>query len=299
MKSVLILSGLILMLMTAMPGAALCGGSGSLKCDTRYPVVLAHGMGATAEMFGFVEYWYGIPEALRDQGADVYAVSVNAMGSTETKAAQFKTQLLQILAVTGKAKANVIGHSHGGIYPRYAITNMGLASKVASLTSIGAPHRGSTVVDVMVSGLPGSIFALGSDLTNFMYAFICGDTNPDFATNAIQLTTGYMRNIFNPNTPNVSGVYYQSYNGKVKVACPFALIQPCWLLLLATEGESDGATSTYSAKWGTWKGTVSGAWYSPGVDHLGEVGQLLGATPGFDAPGFYVGMVGDLKAAGF
>jgi triacylglycerol lipase len=38
------------------------------------------------------------------------------MDSTENKAASFKKQFLQILAVTGKSKANIIGHSHGTLY---------------------------------------------------------------------------------------------------------------------------------------------------------------------------------------
>ncbi len=299
MRTGLLVAALITALCVAGPGVAFCGGSSANQCATRYPVVLAHGMGATARMFGIVDYWFGIPGALDAQGADVYVISVNAIGSTAQKAEQFKQQLLQILAVTGKAKANVIGHSHGGLYPRYAITNLGIASKVASLTTIGAPHRGSSVMDVMVQGMPGPLFSASADLMNFLYAFACGDANPDYAANCVELTTGYMNNVFNPNTPNKAGVYYQSYNGKVKVSCPVILIEPCWLLLLATEGESDGMTSTMSAKWGTWRGAVSGAWYSPGVDHYGEVGQLFGLTPGFDAPQFYVGVVSDLKKMGY
>ncbi|MEW5733725.1 MAG: alpha/beta fold hydrolase [Thermodesulfobacteriota bacterium] len=293
-----LLAALILMVWLAGSGVAFCGGS-SPSCNTRYPVVLAHGMGATAKILGIVDYWFGVADALDDEGAAVYATSVNAIGSTAQKAQQFRTQVLQILALTGKAKVNVIGHSHGGLYPRYAISNLGLASKVASLTTIGAPHRGSTVMDAMTGILPAPLITANAELMNFLYAFAFGDTNPDYAANSLELTTGYMRNIFNPSVPNMAGVYYQSYNGKVKLGTPVILIEPCWLLLLATEGESDGMTSTMSAKWGTWRGTVSGAWYSPGVDHYGEVGQILGLTPGFDAPGFYVDMVRDLKSRGY
>ena len=45
------------------------------NCDytkTKYPIVLAHGLGGFDELFGVYDYWFGIPDALRDGGATVY-----------------------------------------------------------------------------------------------------------------------------------------------------------------------------------------------------------------------------------
>ena len=112
--------------MLAAPAPALAGGART-SCATRYPVVLAHGMGATAKVLGIVDYWFGVEDALEDEGANVFATSVNAMDGTADKAVQFRAQVLEILAVTGKPKVNVIGHSHGGLYPRTAVSNLGLA----------------------------------------------------------------------------------------------------------------------------------------------------------------------------
>src|SRR5512145_2975506 len=129
------------------PSSLFAGGSSS-QCATRYPIVLAHGMGAQATIsllgVNIVDYWWGIEDALEDEGADVYITSVNGMDSTANKAASFKKQYLEILAITGKSKASIIAHSHGTIYTRYAITNLGLASKVASWTGLSGPHRGSS-----------------------------------------------------------------------------------------------------------------------------------------------------------
>ena len=44
-----------------------------------------------------------------------------------------------------------------------------------------------------------------------------------------------------------------------------------------------------------WWGIEDAAWYSPGCDHLNMVGHLFGATPGFDAPEFFVDIVRALK----
>ncbi|MBW1990131.1 MAG: alpha/beta fold hydrolase [Deltaproteobacteria bacterium] len=294
-KTKLFAAAVILVLI---PGFAFAGGA-STACQTRYPVVMAHGMAASAKILGIVDYWWGIPEALRDEGAKVYVTSVNAMDSTLDKAADFKQQLLHILAVTGASKANIIGHSHGGIYTRLAMTNMGIGSKVASLTTISTPHRGSSIADLVVEGLPDWLLSAGTDIVDFVYAFIFGDTNPDSMQNALDLTTDYMVNVFNPNTPNVPGVYYQSWCAAARYSCPSVVLEPTWIVLLAMEGTNDGMVSVPSAKWGTYRGTQQGAWYSPGVDHCNIVGHLFGITPGFDAPDFYVDVVKDLKNRGY
>src|SRR5690606_24202432 len=43
---------------------------------TRYPIVLSHGMLGWDSMLG-IDYWYGIPGALRKGGASVYTTEVS------------------------------------------------------------------------------------------------------------------------------------------------------------------------------------------------------------------------------
>ena len=45
-----------------MTGISLAGGSNPDKCDTRYPVILAHGMAVSAEILGIIDVWWGIGE---------------------------------------------------------------------------------------------------------------------------------------------------------------------------------------------------------------------------------------------
>jgi len=290
---------LVIALALLIPATVFAGGSKSTPCATKYPVVLAHGMGASAEILGIVDYWWGIESAVEGKGGNVYITSVNGMDTTANKAASFKTQFLQILAVTGKAKANVIGHSHGCLYTRYAITNLGLGGKVATHTSIGGPHRGSSIANILIYGLPSSLLNVAGNVLDFVYAFVFGDNNPNTIQNGIELCTDYMTGVFNPNTPNVSGIYYQSWTGKAVTSCPNLMLEPTWLILLGMEGANDGLVSVNSAKWGTFRGIMTAAWYSTGVDHLCEVGQLFGLTPGFSAPDFFVTVVSDLKTKGY
>ncbi|MEW5735087.1 MAG: alpha/beta fold hydrolase [Thermodesulfobacteriota bacterium] len=298
MKRMLLIAALIL---TVLPTLALAGGS-SATCNTKYPVILAHGMGASAEILGILDYWYGIPEALDDEGASVYVTTVNGMDTTANKAAAFKAQFLQILAVTGKTKANIIGHSHGCLYTRYAISNLGLSTKVASHTSIAGPHRGSVIADVILGIVPNSLEWLVGDVMDFVYAFVFGDDNPNTLQNGYELTRSYMTNTFNPSVPNKTGIYYQSWTGKIKTMAVNArnwYFVATWPILLAYEGDNDGLVSVNSAKWGSFRGVKEGAWYSAGVDHLNEVNQPLGVTPGFDSPDFFVSIVSELKSKGY
>jgi triacylglycerol lipase len=221
------------------------------------------------------------------------------MDSTVNKAADFKRQFMEILAVTGAKKANIIGHSHGTLYTRYAISNLGLAPYVASYTSLAGPHRGSSVASLIMYELPDWLLAAGGDVLDFVYAFVFGDTSPDSLANALDLCPDYMINTFNPNTPNISGIYYQSWAAKAKTSCPSVLLEPTWLVMLVEEGANDGLVSVESAKWGNFRGVEDGEWYSAGVDHMNIIGQLFGVTPGFDAPQFFVDIVKDLKTRGY
>ena len=81
--------------------------------QTRYPIVLVHGLFGFDSALG-VDYFYGIPDALRQGGAKVYVAQVSAANSTEVRGEQLLAQVNTILAITGAAKVNLVGHSHGG-----------------------------------------------------------------------------------------------------------------------------------------------------------------------------------------
>ncbi|KAF3201527.1 hypothetical protein TWF106_002810 [Orbilia oligospora] len=72
-----------------------------------------------------------------------------------------------------------------------------------------------------------------------------------------QLTTVFMRNDFNPNTPDVDGVKYFSYGASV---CP-SLLSPfraSHRIIRRVDGENDGLVSIKSASHGVYKGTLVG-----------------------------------------
>ena len=58
--------------------------SSSGYTQTRYPIVLAHGMLGFDSMLG-IDYWYGIPQALRRDGAQVYVTEVSQLNTSELR----------------------------------------------------------------------------------------------------------------------------------------------------------------------------------------------------------------------
>ncbi len=123
--------------------------------QTRYPIVLVHGL-LGFDNIGPVDYFYGVTSALRRDGAKVYVVQVSAANSTEVRGEQLVNQIKQILAVSGAAKVNLIGHSHGSPTSRYAASIR--PDLVASVTSVGGVNKGSAVADLILGVAPaGSV----------------------------------------------------------------------------------------------------------------------------------------------
>jgi len=86
---------------------------------TQYPVVLVHGLTGFNTLFGVLDYFNGIPQALMEGGSDVYVTKTSAIHDAEFRGEQLLQQVQTITAVTGKQKVNLIGHSLGGIDIRY------------------------------------------------------------------------------------------------------------------------------------------------------------------------------------
>src|SRR5947207_11660478 len=108
----------------------------------RLPVVLAHGF------LGFDElaigsqrhaYFRGIETRLVQMGAKVYTPRVPPAASIATRAGR----LAELIRALPDERVNIVAHSMGGLDARYAISQLGLSDKVASLTTIATPHLGT------------------------------------------------------------------------------------------------------------------------------------------------------------
>ena len=133
----------------------------STYSQTKYPIVLAHGMfGFKSLLGGAIDYWYQIPSDLQANGAKVYVTQVAALESSNVRGEQLLTQVKNILAITGAAKVNLMGHSHGGHSIRYVAA--AIPTKVASVTAIGSPVKGAPVADLVTQTGSLSVVAYGA-----------------------------------------------------------------------------------------------------------------------------------------
>ncbi|WP_354683916.1 triacylglycerol lipase [Cupriavidus necator] len=137
----------------AMTWAAPATAQSGDYAKTRYPIVLVHGLTGAAKMGGVLDYWYGIPELLRAHGARVYVATVPSFNSDEERALALQAYVRAVKLETGADKVNLIGHSQGGPTSR----NVAAMSPqdIASVTTIGSPHRGSEVADTVLDLING------------------------------------------------------------------------------------------------------------------------------------------------
>jgi triacylglycerol lipase len=258
-------------------------------------------MGFQAKIMGVIDYWGSIPSTLKENGADIHITSVNAMDSHERKAVAWKEQVLEILDLTGKPKVNVIGHSDGCIYSRYAISNLGLDSKVASHTSLAGPHRGSAAADGFMGSIPEPLGPVVGSKLDWSSIVTMGDVNPDSMANGRELTRAFMKGQFNPACPNMPGIYYQSYAFKVTNAAGAGLLAPSWMAILSEEGDNDGLVSAASAAWGDYKGLIDGGIWSfmGGINHFAVVGLHPVVTLAYSPVSCFENVAACLKEMGF
>ncbi|MBH1971967.1 triacylglycerol lipase [Moraxellaceae bacterium AER2_44_116] len=178
------------------------------NCDytkTKYPVVLAPGVLGFDKLVGFVDYWYGIPSAMKDGGAKVYTTSASAFNSSEVRGEQLLTQVQSILAITGAQKVNLIGHSHGGFSVRYVADIM--PTRVASLTMVHSPVKGAPGADLIRNIAPAGTFSasliqsVGTAVSNFV-TFLAGNTYKENFLASMDSFTTKGAATFNVKHPN-------------------------------------------------------------------------------------------------
>jgi len=216
----------------------------------KHPIVLAHGLMGFDEfriagkLLPGIQYWRGITEAMRQNGIEVIIARVPASGSIEERA----LKLGQDIASKANGKSvNIIAHSMGGLDARYMISRLKPENvQVLSLTTIATPHRGSPFADFVFD-------EIGPVYLPSLYRFL---EKLGFSTGAFsQLTTKYMREEFNPKTPDAKGTRYFSY-GAMAHPRIWSAFRQSQRVVEREEGANDGLVSVESSKWGVYKGTL-------------------------------------------
>ncbi|MGR7003460.1 esterase/lipase family protein [Yinghuangia aomiensis] len=104
-----------------------------------HPVVLVHGT------FGnMTDSWQSLSPLLANNGYCVFALDYGGSpgnlfqgyGDIPASAGQLAVFVDRVLAATGAPKVDIVGHSQGGMMPRYFIRNLGGAAKVHELVGL-------------------------------------------------------------------------------------------------------------------------------------------------------------------
>ncbi|MGM0450338.1 MAG: esterase/lipase family protein [Pseudomonadota bacterium] len=271
--------------------------------DTKHPIVLVHGLSGFDELFGFVDYFNGVPGALAEDGADVFVPQVSAANSTEVRGEQLLAQVQEIVATTDAEKVNLIGHSHGGPTVRYVA---GVAPHlVASASSVSGVNWGTPVADAAVSG---ELNGLGDIVFSIVDGASGGGLPQDTGAALESLSTAGSV-AFNQDFPaglpsqycgndgahEVNGVRYYSWGGDVAKTNLADVSDPA---LAATgtliDEPNDGLVPSCSMK----LGQVISVGYE--LNHLDTVDHVFGLTSGSaaDPVELYRQQANRLKQAG-
>lgn len=281
---------------TAATPAAACWywWDGCTYTKTKYPIVLEHGLSGFDELFGVYEYWYQIPWALQDGGAYVYVASTSPFNSSVQRGEQLLAQVQQVIAITGKPKVNLIGHSQGGIDVRYVAAVR--PDLVASVTTVGSPHKGASLADYLRAHVQNGSFtqdvlAYFADSLGMVLNLLTGHSNPQDAVAALdQLTSAGMAS-FNASYPqgvpttacgsgasSVNNVRYYSWSGTGVLTNALDVSDPALGLTSFFYSESnDGLVGRCSSHLGT---VIRDNYF---YNHLDEVNQVLGLTSIFES----------------
>lgn len=113
------------------------------------PVVLVHGTFANS-----VDNWLGLAPYLKVRGYCVYSFDYGqlpgvplfyGLGPVDKSAEQLSAFVDKVLGATGAAETDLVGHSQGGMMPRYYLKFLGGAPKVKALVGIAPSNHGSTL----------------------------------------------------------------------------------------------------------------------------------------------------------
>ncbi len=155
---------------TAANAAAPSSGWNDFGCKPSaahpHPVVLVHGTFGNG-----TDNWLVLAPYLEDRGYCVFSFDygqlpgvplIDGLGPIEDSAQQLSDEVDKVLAATGAAKVDLVGHSQGGMMPRYYLKFLGGAAKTNALVGIAPDNHGTTLngLEQILPYFPGAAEAI-------------------------------------------------------------------------------------------------------------------------------------------
>jgi triacylglycerol lipase len=257
-----------------------------------HPIILVHGIANPNSLGWFIrrwnipllgsvetfQYFKGIAAHLERNGFEnILAPNIGFATSSADRAATLKTAVEGHRQRTGAEKVHLIAHSMGGLDSRRMIVDLGMADKVASLTTIGTPHLGTVLADRIINNAGGEELILAAG--KFLDFDLRGGRD-------LRETECAEMNLRLANAEAKNNVYYQTYSS---YPAENMLFGPFLLTYLFIRGsrpgetvENDALVPVDSQKWathvtaedGTRKDIVQKE-FPFRADHLNEIGWWI------------------------
>jgi triacylglycerol lipase len=224
----------------------------------RKTIVLAHGVLGFGNLVpgpGFINYFNGVALHLRHRGHTVIAPQVNPIGSVAQRGAQLAAAI--VAQAPRDERVHILAHSMGGLDAREAITRVpGFSDRVATLVTIGTPHRGSPVADAIANRTDPLFSQIPPPLIHQL----------EHNAGALQNLTTEVCQRFDDNTPDVAGITYREVAGDASLGGHELFLFSLAEAIGRLKGEAnDGVVSRSSAL----RNHPLDVWP---FDHAGEIG---------------------------
>ena len=198
--------------------AAAGANNWSCKPTTAHPspVVIVHGTFGDSKSLLDRLSW-----RLHTAGYCVFAIDYGnrATGPIESSAQELKTFVSRVLTATGAAKVSMVGHSQGGMMPRYYIKFLGGAGKVDDLVGLAPSNHGTSNPLLLTPGLESYCLACLQQKTgsSFLRNLNAGDETPG-PVSYTNIVTRYDEVVLPYTSGYLTGA--NTTNVKLQAKCP-------------------------------------------------------------------------------
>jgi triacylglycerol lipase len=235
------------------------------------PVVLVHGI------LGFdrlkilgrrIDYFRGVATHLGAMGVPTYTVRMPPLDAVPERA----RALAAFIEALPHDRVDIVAHSMGGLDARYAVSRLGLHSRVGALVTVGTPHRGTPIADLAARS--------SVDVVRRVIGKI------GLGTGALDWLTTERMERFNAEVPDIAGVLYACVpcGRRLRAGGIHPVLQPAHVYLRRAAGPSDGLVPVSSQLWGIVLDELD-------ADHWAQIGW----SRAFDARTFYGDLVSRLR----
>ncbi|MDY6951451.1 MAG: hypothetical protein SWE60_08065 [Thermodesulfobacteriota bacterium] len=248
-----------------------------MNTKNTYPIILAHGIARfdvgwnrlinldnkDNPFLDSFHYFRGIRTMLMKHGFSVYHASVPWAEGVDKRAEELKKNVTTVLKRPETDKVNIIAHSMGGLDARHMLfndRNKGrIHEKMASLTTIGTPHLGTSFADEGIRGHGKLIdilkrLSLNIDGVRDLTRDACAAFSNNAEVKAFE--------------DDLEGtIELRAYTGSTSIESVLAILRKPYKIIKEEEGDNDGLVSVTSALWE--RATHKEVWED--TDHLNEL----------------------------